>query len=83
MSSPDNDAIDAAGWNSQDESDLLAVLGPRLVGIPVNQIPHVRKTLGDRTFSEWQHDVDSEREAQRRRRQFRLITNPADHRQAA
>ncbi|MFC0105529.1 hypothetical protein ACFFRB_04160 [Kibdelosporangium aridum subsp. largum] len=67
----------------RDESDLLAVLGPRLVGIPANRIPRALKLLGDRTFSKWQRDADAEREAQRRRRQFRLITGHPDHRRAA
>jgi len=69
----DNNAITAAGWHSQDASDLLAVLGPRLVGIPANRIPHVLKMLAGRTFSQWQADVNAEREALHRRRQFRLV----------
>ncbi|MDQ0772882.1 hypothetical protein QF026_001348 [Streptomyces aurantiacus] len=65
---PDEAAIDAAGWHSQEASDLLAVLGPRLVGIPANRIPHFLKRLGGHTFRSWQADVDAERHAQRRRR---------------
>ncbi|MEU5698664.1 GP88 family protein [Streptomyces aurantiacus] len=65
---PDEAAIDAAGWHSQEASDLLAVLGPRLVGIPANRIPHFLKRLGGRTFRSWQAEVDAERHAQRRRR---------------
>jgi hypothetical protein len=71
---PDEAAIETAGWSSQEESDLLAVLGPRLVGIPANRIPHVITMLKGRTFREWQQDVEAEREAQRRRCYFRVIT---------
>ncbi|MEO3852756.1 hypothetical protein ABGB09_34935 [Streptomyces sp. B8F3] len=58
---PDEDAIDTAGWHSQEASDLLAVLGPRLVGIPANRIPHYLKRLAGRTFRTWQAEVDAER----------------------
>ncbi|MEU7874283.1 hypothetical protein [Dactylosporangium sp. NPDC049140] len=64
---PDEDAIAAAGWSSQEASDLLAVLGPRLVGIPANRIPHFLRRLHGRRFSQWQHDVDAERAARRHR----------------
>lgn len=60
---PDEDAIAAAGWHSQEASDLLAVLGPRLVGIPANRIPHYLKRLKGRTFRSWQAEVDAERRA--------------------
>ena len=62
---PDEDAIAAAGWHSQEASDLLAVLGPRLVGIPANRIPHYLKRLAGRTFRSWQAEVDAERAAHR------------------
>ncbi|MEV7395013.1 hypothetical protein [Streptomyces sp. NPDC091215] len=65
---PDEASIAAAGWHSQEASDLLAVLGPRLVGIPANRIPHFIKRLRGRTFRSWQAEVDAERQAQRRRR---------------
>ena len=58
---PDDAAIAAAGWSSQDRSDLLAVLGPRLVGIPANRIPAYLKRLAGRRFSQWQADVDAAR----------------------
>jgi hypothetical protein len=60
---PDEDSIRAAGWHSQEASDLLAVLGPRLVGIPANRIPHFLKLLGQRTFRSWQAEVDAEAHA--------------------
>ncbi|MGW9205659.1 GP88 family protein [Embleya sp. NPDC055664] len=67
---PDEEAIEAAGWHSQEASDLLAVLGPRLVGIPANRIPHYLKRLQRRTFRSWQAEVDAER---RERAQHRLL----------
>lgn len=64
---PDAESIEAAGWHSQEASDLLAVLGPRLVGIPANRIPHYLKRLRGRTFRSWQAEVDAERVARRGR----------------
>nr|WP_255520891.1 hypothetical protein [Saccharopolyspora sp. HNM0986] len=58
---PDEDAIAEAGWSSQEASDLLAVLGPHLVGVPANNIPHFLKKLAGRRFSEWQAEVDAHR----------------------
>lgn len=65
---PDEEAIAAAGWTSQEASDLLAVLGPRLVGVPANRIPFYLKRLAGRRFSEWQAEVDAERTSRRRLR---------------
>ncbi|SDW39491.1 hypothetical protein SAMN05216215_10039 [Saccharopolyspora shandongensis] len=62
---PDEASIDAAGWSSQDASDLLAVLGPKLVGVPANRIPHFLRRLQGRRFSEWQAEVDAERHTRR------------------
>lgn len=54
---PDLDAIDAAGYLSQHESDLLSVLLPTTrIGIPQNNIPHFSKKLAGRTFSEAQQE---------------------------
>jgi len=64
---PDQDAMDAAGYTSQDASDLLAVLGPPKVGIPANNIPAFRKRMAGRTFRQWQQQEDQERQARRRR----------------
>jgi hypothetical protein len=60
---PDEAAITAAGWSSQEASDLLAVIGPRLVGIPANRIPAFLRKLDGRRLSQWQ----AERHAARRR----------------
>lgn len=54
---PSLEAIWQAGYMSQHESDLLAVLLPTTrIGIPQNNIPHFRKGLAGRTFSEVQQD---------------------------
>nr|WP_281287442.1 hypothetical protein [Amycolatopsis cihanbeyliensis] len=72
---PDEVAIAEAGWASQEASDLLAVLGPRLVGVPANRIPAYLKRLAGRRFSEWQAEVDAERAARRGRRHLRLVVD--------
>jgi hypothetical protein len=63
----DEAAITAAGWSSQEASDLLAVLGPRLVGIPANRIPAFLRQLEGRRFSQWQAEVDAARADRRHR----------------
>nr|WP_236809019.1 hypothetical protein [Amycolatopsis albispora] len=73
---PDETAIAAAGWSSQEASDLLAVLGPRLVGVPANRIPQFLKRLGQRRLSQWQAEIDAERHA-RRRRHLHLVPTDA------
>lgn len=63
----DEESITAAGYSSQDASDLLAVTGPPLVGIPSNNIPQFRRRQAGRTFREWQAEADQERDARRSR----------------
>lgn len=63
---PDEDSMAATGYSSQEASDLLAVFGPRLVGVPANNIPQFLKRMAGRRFSEWQAQVDSERRARGR-----------------
>jgi hypothetical protein len=54
---PSLESIWNAGYMSQHESDLLSVLLPTTrVGIPQNNIPHFRKRLDGRTFSQAQED---------------------------
>ncbi len=71
----DEAAIAEAGWSSQEASDLLAVIGPRLVGIAANRIPKFLRTQGGRRFSQWQADDNAHR-----RRPTRAATRR--HRQA-
>jgi hypothetical protein len=81
---PDQAAIAAAGWHSQEASDLLAVLGPHLVGIPANRIPRFLKRLGNRTFRSWQAETDAERRNVRHQESggLRLVTGqPTVHEQ--
>lgn len=50
---PSEFAIEEAGYESQDASDLLAVLLPTTrIGIPANNIPAFNKRLAGRRFSE-------------------------------
>lgn len=50
---PNEQALRAAGYESQDASDLLAILLPTTrIGIPANNIPHFNKRLAGRRFSE-------------------------------
>jgi hypothetical protein len=54
---PDLEAIEEAGYMSQHDSDLLCVLLPTTkIGIPQNNIPHFKKALDGRTFSQAQQD---------------------------
>jgi hypothetical protein len=51
---PDRESLVAAGFSSQEESDLLAVLGPPRVGVPANNIPRFKRLMGNRSFRQWQ-----------------------------
>lgn len=70
---PDEAAMEGTGYTSQEESDLLAVLGPRLVGIPANNIPRFTRLMAGRTFGQWQAEVDAARE-QRHALRLRGVT---------
>lgn len=58
---PDLETMAGAGFADQSESDLLAVTGPRRVGVLANRIPHFRKIQGEHSFREWQAEVNRER----------------------
>jgi hypothetical protein len=59
---PDEASIEAAGYASQEESDLLAVYSPNpRVGIPANDIRHLRRRQGLNTFGELQEQRDNRR----------------------
>lgn len=52
---PDVESLDASGYVSQSESDLLAVLAPTTrIGIPANNIPQIRRRMDGRTFGQAQ-----------------------------
>ncbi|MYW96239.1 hypothetical protein G3I59_37930 [Amycolatopsis rubida] len=74
---PDTDAIAEAGWHSQDESDLLAVLGPTPVGIPANNIARYKALQAGRRWSRWQTAVNAARR-DRIERASRIKRKPFD-----
>jgi len=61
----DVDALIEAGYHDQSEDDRLSVVGPQRVGIPANNIRHLRKRQGSRSFGELQREQDARREAKR------------------
>jgi hypothetical protein len=69
---PSEKAIAEAGFHSQTASDLLAAFGPAPVGMTANRIPNFRKRQGERTFGQWQRELDQLRAGQRR-------ANPRKH----
>ncbi len=58
---PEEAAILADSWHSQDASDLLAALGPAPVGIPSYNIPAFSRRMKGRTFRQWQAEQDARR----------------------
>jgi hypothetical protein len=64
---PGTGELKAAGYSDQTESDLLAVLGPKRVGIPANRIPHLLKRQGSETFGSLQRALDAKLAAKRQR----------------
>lgn len=70
------EALDAAGYSDQTESDLLAVLGPERVGIPANPIKHLLKRQGLETFGSLQRKMDAEREARKQRASKKAEASP-------
>lgn len=62
----DEEAMAAAGYTSQEESDLLAVYGPPRVGIPANNIRSLRRRQGAESFGSLQVQRDVRRAARRR-----------------
>lgn len=58
---PDDEAMEAAGYSSQGESDLLAVYGPPKVGVHSNNIRHLKRRQGQASFGELQEQRDNRR----------------------
>jgi hypothetical protein len=60
---PDEEAVEAAGYTSRgDLGDLVSILGPQKVGLPANNIRHLKTKQAGKRFSE----LERERKAQRR-----------------
>ena len=54
----DSFAVEEAGYYSQDSHDLLCVVAPsNKIGIPANNIPHFKKKMAGRSFSEIEIDM--------------------------
>ena len=52
---PSDEAMEAAGYADQEESDLMAALLPNIkIGIVANAIPQFKKKQGDQSFSDLQ-----------------------------
>jgi hypothetical protein len=58
---PDEGAIAEAGYASQEKSDLLAIYGPPKMGIPANNIRHLRRRQGMASFGDLQEQRDNRR----------------------
>ncbi len=57
----DHHAIEEAGYGNQSDSDLLAITLPtNKIGIPANNIPHFKKKMAGRTFSQLQTERDEQ-----------------------
>lgn len=54
---PNEEGLEQAGYMNQSANDLLAILLPTTrIGIPANNIPHFKKRLAGRTFSQMTRD---------------------------
>ncbi|HEY8984669.1 MAG TPA: hypothetical protein VIU15_34475 [Streptomyces sp.] len=72
---PDVEALIAAGYSDQTESDLLSVLSDSpLVGIPANRIPHLLKLQGSDTFSSRQRTLDAKKNRRAAEKAYRLAS---------
>lgn len=60
---PSEEALAHHGYTSQDDSDLLAVYGDPKVGIPANNLPHLRRQQGQLSFGALQRVRDNESQA--------------------
>lgn len=56
---PDEAAVEAAGYKSQTESDLLAAYGPRELGIAANNLPAQKRKQGASSFRALQRAADA------------------------
>ena len=58
---PDEESLEEAGYTSQTPSDLMAVYGPATLGVAANNIPHLKRRQGRRTFRAIQQEADRDR----------------------
>ncbi|WP_127455112.1 hypothetical protein [Streptomyces sp. B29(2018)] len=58
---PDEESLETAGYTSQTPSDLRAVYGPPTLGLAANNIPHLKKRQGGRSFRALQRKANAER----------------------
>jgi hypothetical protein len=59
---PDEEAVEEAGYTSRGElGDLISILGPQHVGLPANNIKHLKNKQGRKRFSELQREQDARR----------------------
>lgn len=62
---PDEAAAKAAGYRTQNASDLDALYGSKRIGVPANNIRHLRKKQGDASFRALQRARDERRRGRR------------------
>ncbi|MFD7663563.1 hypothetical protein [Streptomyces sp. NPDC059788] len=65
---PDEESLDQAGYTSQAPSDLRGAYGPETLGIPANNLPHLKKAQGSQTFRALQRAADTAAADRRARR---------------
>lgn len=70
---PTEAAIGRAGFHSQLASDLLAAFGPTPIGMAANSHPVLKKRQGQRTFGQWQAEVDARRAGRAHRGRGELV----------
>lgn len=71
---PTVEALEAAGYSDQSDSDLLAVLGSPKVGIPANRYPAMKGTA---SFGELQRQAEEKKRARAAERAGRLALTAA------
>ncbi|MFE2639473.1 hypothetical protein ACFXKF_32725 [Streptomyces scopuliridis] len=65
---PDEESLAEAGYTSQAPSDLRGAYGPETLGIPANNIPHLKKRQGASTFRALQRAANAQKRERREKR---------------